>query len=118
MPPTEKTPGAMPVKTVEIDLSPAGYEGWSVTMRTNPRARVYDDFCNPEQERWWSAMHTLVLGWNLADEDGQPIPLPKDGCDVGDIPLDLMNHLVREYVAAFSATASPPKAPSTSSETT
>jgi hypothetical protein len=47
------TGAAMPIKTAVVAFDEVGYPGWHATLRTNPRASVYDDFLSQDQERFW-----------------------------------------------------------------
>src|SRR5580765_8886550 len=102
----------MPVKTVTIKFDAIGYEGWWVKMRTNPKASVYDGFlanAQEETEKEWDAWKSIVMEWNFVDEEGKPLPLPKDGLEKNQLPYDIQAHMVREYVEAFNATLRLPK---------
>lgn len=112
---------ALRVSTVEIDLEDIGYPGWTVTMRTNPRASVYDDFLAvDDMPRWWGAFGQLVESWNLADEDGQPFPLPRElesERDL-DLPVGIIGFIYRRYIEEFRARVGLPKVPDATSATT
>jgi hypothetical protein len=109
------TGAAMPIKTAVVAFDEVGYPGWHATLRTNPRASVYDDFLSQDQERFCPALGQIVREWNLADEDGNPLPLPAHGLDPKELPYDVINHLVRGYIDAFNAAAAVPKGSSDSS---
>jgi hypothetical protein len=111
----------MPINTVEIELEEIGYPGWVVTMRTNPRSSVYDDFIAvDEPERWWQAFGKLVLAWNFADEDGEALPLPKDSPSDRDIdlPVGIIAFIYRRYVEEFRERIGLPKVSDAAFETT
>src|SRR5215831_8511575 len=101
---------AMPIVKATIDLTDIGYSGWSAEMRLNVRARVYDDFLSQEQDKFWTAFGLIVQAWNFVDEDGEPLPLPKDGLGPRDLPIDILNTLVLRYVEAMADSAAVPKA--------
>lgn len=111
----------MHVKTIDISLDEIGYEGWSVTMRTNPRSSVYDGLIAlDDQGGWWKSFGEVVLHWNFADEDGTELPLPKD---VGsehdlDLPYPVIGYVFKRYLEAFRAAVELPKAPRDDSEPT
>lgn len=111
---------ALRVSLVEIDLEEIGYPGWTVTMRTNPRASVYDDFLSvDDMPRWWHAFGQLVESWNLADEDGQPFPQPRElesERDL-DLPVGIIGFIYRRYIEEFRARVGLPKVPDAISET-
>lgn len=100
----------MPIKSVLIECDDAGYPGWYARLRTNIPARVYDDFVAQDETRFWSSLQQIVLEWNFADTDGEPLPTPANGLSWRDLPFDLAQHLVRRYVDAFNAATQVPKA--------
>lgn len=115
--------GTVPLRitTVDIELEEIGYAGWVVTMRTNPRASVYDDLMNiDDMERWWHAFGQVVQSWNLADEDGQPLPLPRDIDSERDLdlPVGVVGFMFRRYIEEFRGRIGLPKVPDANSETT
>jgi hypothetical protein len=111
---------ALPINTVDIALDDIGYPGWVVSMRTNPRSSVFDDFMNAEDvPRWWKAFGRIVHTWNFADEDGQALPLPHE-CESErdlDLPVGVVAFIFRRYVEEFRASVGLPKVPELSSET-
>lgn len=108
----------MPIKSVTVDCDAAGYPGWHARLRTNIPARVFDDFASMDEERFWRSLATIVIDWNFADEDGQPLPTPSDGLEWRDLPFDLAAHLVRSYSESFAALTQVPKASDANSEPT
>jgi len=109
---------SLPIKTARVDLGEIGYDGWYVDMRLNVRARTYDAFLSQDPEQFWSAYSEIVVAWNLEDEDGQALPLPKDGLGPRDLPIDILNTLALRYVEAMADSAAVPKARESGSETT
>lgn len=114
------TGAALQVKTVEIDLGEIGYTGWWVRMRTNPRSSVYDALLDEDVEVWWAAFGKVVLAWNLADEDGEPMPLPSTGISQKelDLPVGVLRYILNQYFAAVGELTALPKAPSDNSAAT
>jgi hypothetical protein len=110
----------LPINTVEIALDEIGYPGWVVSMRTNPRSSVYDDFLSiDDMPRWWKAFGRIVQTWNFADEDGQAFPLPAelDSERELDLPVGVVGFIFRRYIEEFRASVGLPKVPDASSET-
>jgi len=110
---------ALPINTVAIALDEIGYPRWVVTMRTNPRASVYDDFLAiDDMPRWWKAFGRIVQSWNFADEDGQPFPLPAEleSEEKLDLPVGVIGFIYKRYVEEFRATIGLPKVPAINSE--
>jgi hypothetical protein len=107
----------MPIHFTQISLDEIGYEGWVANLRLNIRARVYDDFLSQDRDVFWAAFSAIVLDWNFTDEEGEPLPLPKDGLGSRDLPIDILNTLVLRYVEAMTDSAAIPKARSESSAT-
>jgi len=100
------------VRTVEIKLDD-DYEGWSATMRVNPPMRVMDELRSGDIPRYRAALAEVIFAWNFVDDDGRPLPLPKDGIEWDALPFDLEARLIREYGRAIEARSSIPKALST-----
>jgi len=111
----------LPINTVDIRLDEIGYPGWVVTMRTNPRASVYDSFLAvDDMPRWWQAFGKLVQTWNFADEDGRPFPMPSELASEEDLdlPVGVIGFIYKRYVEEFRASIGLPKVPVASSATT
>jgi hypothetical protein len=119
-PPLVRRPAGtpMPVKTAHLEFDEDGYPDWYAIVRTNVRGSVMDDYRSGENERWWSAVGQIVREWNFCDEDGNPIPLPRDGSAPGDLPEDLLSVLLSKFREEFNALSQPPKASSESSTAT
>lgn len=100
----------MPIKTAVIALDEIGYAGWQAELRLNVRAKTYDDFLSQDRETFWQAFSAIVVDWNFHDEDGDPLPLPRDGLGPRDLPIDILNTLVLRYVEAMADSAAIPKA--------
>jgi hypothetical protein len=109
---------SLPIRSATVHLDEIGYPGWCVDMRLNVRAKTYDDFLSADAERFWAAFSAIVVGWNLGDEDGTPMPLPRDGLGPRDLPIDILNTLVMRYVEAMAESAAVPKAREASSAVT
>jgi len=111
---------ALPINTVHIDLEEIGYPGWVVTMRTNPRSSVYDDFLAiDDMPRWWKAFGKIVQTWNFADEDGQAFPMPSElpSEQELDLPVGVIGFIYKRYVEEFRASIGLPKVPVANSAT-
>jgi hypothetical protein len=106
---------AMPIKTTRLAFDDDGYPEWYAVVRTNVRGSVMDDYRSGEDERWWSAIASIVREWNFCDEDGVPFPLPSEGTTSKDLPEDLLAALMAKFREAFNAQAQPPKEPSANS---
>lgn len=108
----------MPVKTAIIELGDIGYPGWQVEVRLNVRARTYDEFLSDDRVAFWAAFAQIIIAWNLLDESGEPLPLPKDGLGPRELPIDILNTLVLRYCEAMADSAAIPKAREPSSSIT
>jgi hypothetical protein len=108
----------MPIKTTRLAFDDDGYPEWYAVVRTNVRGTVMDDYRSGENDRWWPAVATIVQEWNFCDEDGQPIPLPRDGTKSDVLPEDLLGALLRRFREAFNEQSQPPKGPSETSTPT
>ena len=91
--------------------------GWQAELRLNVRARTYDDFLSQDRDAFWSAFGVIVQNWNFLSEEGDPLPLPRDGLGPRDLPIDILNTLVLRYVEAMADSAAVPKARVASSAT-
>lgn len=105
------------VRTARIAFE-GDYEGWFVTMRLNPSVAVWEDFSSGEEERLESALKAIIIDWNIPDDEGKPLPVPRDGLDWRLAPFDLKVRLTQAYSRTIQARMSPPKEPSTASEPT
>ena len=119
---TERRNGtvALPINSVDITLEEIGYPGWVVSMRTNPRSSVYDDFLSiDDMQRWWKAFGRIVQTWNFADEDGQPFSFPAEVESEKDLdlPVGVIGFIYKRYVEEFRASIGLPKVFAASSET-
>lgn len=97
----------MPVRTAVLALD-GDYEGWSATVRTNPRSIVLDEFGSEDFMRIRKALAQIVLTWNFVDEDGEPLPAPDAG-GVDACPPDLIGVLIQAYTQHVQALAGVPK---------
>jgi hypothetical protein len=102
------------VRTVEIALD-GDYEGWSASMRINPPMRIMDELRSGDIPRYRAALAEVISAWNFVDDEGRPLPLPKDGIEWDALPFDLESRLVLAYGRAIEARSSIPKAQSTAS---
>lgn len=100
---------AMPIKKVTLSLDEIGYPGWKVTLRTNPRAELWDKFLSEsDPENVWNNFAGFILDWNFGDEDGNALPLPPETRRI-DLPAEIPNFLVNGYIDAFNTAAGFPK---------
>jgi len=102
---------------------PEGHElhGLQVVMRRRPFGEVLDEWIEEDPRPWdeldpkeriartrenAGALASLVLSWNLADDDGNPVPVGVDGllaaCD------DVMIGAMREAYTSATSRVSPP----------
>ena len=105
------------VRTARLELG-GDYEGWFATLRVNPPLSIWDDFSSGDAARYDSALAALVIDWNFVDDQGEPLPLPKDGLDWAAAPFDLKLALTNAYTLKVQERMSVGKAPSTVSEPT
>ena len=100
---------AMPIKTAVIPLD-GDYEGFEITVRTNTTYAVKLDLQSGDTDRVLSALRSLVVGWNLTDDDGNPLPTPKAGTDLKtSVPDDILGAIIGGYVGAMNEAAKLPK---------
>lgn len=103
------------VRTARIELD-GDYEGWYATMRVNPSLAIWEDFSSGDGERYESALSAIIVDWNIPDDEGNVLPIPRDGLDWNTAPFDLKVRLTQAFSKTMQARMSPPKEPSTTSE--
>ena len=105
------------IRTVEIALD-GDYDGWTATLRANPPMRILEELRSGETDRYRAGLAEVILEWNFVDDDGVPLPLPRDGLDWNALPYDLEPILVQRYGAVLAARTAVPKGTSTESAPT
>ena len=75
------------VKSRKVELS-GDWEGWWFITRTNPPMQVIADLLSGNLDRMMEACKGIVLEWNFVDENGDPLPSPKEG-GIYKVPTDL-----------------------------
>jgi hypothetical protein len=114
-------PVPMPLQTAILAFDDLGYPGWVAKVHTNPRNSLFSTLISLDEEgKWWQAFGQVVLEWNFADEQGQPIPLPRE-CESEldiDLPVGLISNLFRRYLEEVNTVAAVPKAPASNSDST
>jgi len=100
-------PRRLPVRTALVRLS-GDYDGFTATMRLNPRRHVVDQLRSGDMQRVSEAVAELVQRWNYVDEDGNDIPLTAAG--IYDLPDDLLAATIDGYFLAFAEATAVPKA--------
>lgn len=91
----------MPVRTQEITFDWEG-ETWHATMRTNAPSGQVDALLGRDPDAYRVALAAVVLEWDFVDDEGEPIPLPKDG-GVGKVSYPQLRALVAAYLDALAA---------------
>lgn len=88
----------MPVLTTDIALD-GDYEGYVVTVRTNPRFGTKLDMSSGDNERFERAVRDIVLAWNVCDEDGNALPAPHDDAKaILQVPDELLSQVLEKYI--------------------
>jgi hypothetical protein len=101
-----------PIKTAQIRFDEFGYPGRYAVVRTDPRSSVYTALLDVEdEEKWWTAFGPLVLEWNLADDDGVPLPQPSAIKKVADLDVryGVIAFLFTRYLESVRTAAEVPK---------
>lgn len=99
----------MPVLTTDIALD-GDYEGYVVTVRTNPRFGTKLDMSSGDDERFMRAVREIVLSWNICDEDGNALPAPHESADaIMQVPDELLTQLLNKYVNRSAEATELPK---------
>lgn len=108
----------MPIKTTTFALE-NDYAGFEVTVRTNPTYAVKLDLQSGDTDKVVVALCALIIKWNLTDDDGTPLPTPKEGTDLkSSVPDDVFGAIISGYVKAVNEATKLPKAPGGPSVTT
>jgi hypothetical protein len=112
----------MPVKYRRVPLE-GDYEGWWVEVRTNaPLAsflaltRLSEESGLEAYEALLATMPRLVVNWDVADEEGEPLPCNAEGFQR--VPGDLLLQIIRLASSALTETGTVPKAPDANSGAT
>jgi len=109
----------MPVKTVTLDFSEDGYEGFTAETRTNSPVGLIRQYIEMGADASEDEARTLLLklfpSWDFVDDDGKPIPHAAEGFDF--IPPDLVTAMQRRRAEALKQAAMPGPLESESSTT-
>jgi len=87
----------MRVRLRMVKLTKGGYEGWWYEARTNPKLKFFSDVASGDFDRMVGGLSNIIVRWNFVDEEGEPLPQPKDG-GVAEMSLDLVNIVASSYV--------------------
>lgn len=99
----------MPVLTTDIALD-GDYEGYVVTVRTNPRFGTKLDMSSGDNDRFARAVRDIVLSWNVCDEDGNALPSPHESPDaIMQVPDELLAQVLEKYVNRSTQATELPK---------
>jgi hypothetical protein len=106
---------ATPIRTVVVRLDGI-YEGQQATMRSNPRRSVLRDLGSGDLDRFLPAIASLVVAWNIGDEDGNPLVPTLD--TITDLPDDQLAQIIGKYFDAVREANAVPLASGGASATT
>ena len=67
----------MPVKTKPIQLD-GEFEGWEFTARVNPPMSFVAKLQSGDPMEVMRGVGMLIYSWNFVDEEGEPLPVPRD----------------------------------------
>ncbi len=112
---------AMPIITTTIMFDDAGYPGWYAKLRLNITAYTYDDFVSTDSERELAGLRKLVIEWTFTDEEGNPVPHPREWKSYDDrkvLPYMVWNTMLEQYFEEFNKPLLIPKGLSEVSEST
>lgn len=100
----------MPINTARISFGAIGYPDWYAEVHINPRSSLYAALISVGDD-FWQRFGQVVLSWNLADEDGQPFPLPREVASEQDLdlPVRVIGYLFEQYIDAVRDAAGLPK---------
>jgi hypothetical protein len=73
------TPRPAPVRTIEVVLD-GDHAGWCAQMRTSGlKYGVLMDIAGEDEAVRLAALGSIFIEWNWVNEDGDPLPQPRDG---------------------------------------
>lgn len=107
MPKKKDAQRRMPVRTATVELA-GDFEGWTATMRVNPKMRTLDDLRSGDDVRLRAAVASLVVDWNFVDEEGEPLPAARDG-GIDECTDELLGELIDAYGRKIEELAALPK---------
>jgi hypothetical protein len=96
----------MPVRTLKVELE-GDYADFSLTMRANPPLRTFTDMqSNADFSVLRDTVRSLIVDWDIVDDEGQPIPMG----DLEALPIDLFGMIISRYLETITSVAAVPKA--------
>ncbi len=90
-----------------FDFGPLGAPEFNCTIR-DPKILKYREVkafrqAGEDEEALLRAMAPLIVQWNLIDDQGRPLPLPKDQPSVlEDLPVGVLEHIAREIMKSLT----------------
>lgn len=102
---------AMTIKKFRLELPDEVMPGWQVDLRLNPSAEHYDMFLNSDEDVAWQGFGHIALWWNFGDEEGNALPLPKEGLKRDALPFNVLWFINRAYIDEFNRVIALPKRP-------
>ena len=105
----------LPEKTARVTFEGTDYDGAEIQLRLSVSFAQFialRESAMGEDQEFMARLfgETVLMEWNLEDEDGQPLPADGDGMMA--IPLDLTNLVVQHWVEAVAAVPTPLEQPS------
>lgn len=100
----------MPVRSERIVLAD-DFEGFELTVRTNPPLRVINLLASQEIGDLILALSEIILDWNFVDEEGEPLPPPSQET-IAELPMDLVVLIAEHYQEAVNRLPPPTRKPS------
>jgi hypothetical protein len=107
----------IPVASETLHLD-GDYAGLEASLRVNPPTRVKDEMQSGNLERAEAAFSEIVLRWNLEDDEGKPLPIPRNRAEWSELPDELTGQLLAGWGRLMEERAAVPKASGGPSSTT
>lgn len=101
----------MPIRRVRLELAD-DYAGFWVEMRANPPLRVFLDIqAGSDFGVLQSTIGSLILDWNLVDDDGNALPIGQ----IDALSMEVFRLVLNGYMQSVVEVASVPKGSSETS---
>jgi len=105
----------IPERTARVAFEGTDYDGAEIKLKLSVSFAQFialRESAMGEDQEFMARLfgETVLMEWNLEDEDGQPLPADGDGMMA--IPMDLTNKVVQHWVEAVSGISAPLEQPS------
>jgi hypothetical protein len=105
------------VKVLELE---GDYAGIVIRARMNPTTRTRIELTSDDDERRYATMgRDIIVGWNVVDADGEPVPVPDTKAVFDELlPDEMTGQIFSLWARAMEERVTIPKASDDGSGTT